>query len=207
MFWIIGGATIFGSLADVWPGPVTFGLRRELEHVSWEGCHFYDLIYPLFLFLIGTVLPFSLNRRQAQGESLARLYLHFLKRSVVLIVLGSIPAGLLTFTKWPYLGGVLAHIGLCYLPAAILVRHAGWRTRGVVVGSWLVGVLATLLGIVLAYDSYYWTSSRRALPVSFFVVVVVVVEFALASLVQRRRRSKAPPPARAAVHGDPIGWH
>jgi predicted acyltransferase len=125
MFWIIGGATVFGSLADVWPNPLTFGLRRQLEHVRWEGVHFYDLIYPLFLLLIGTVLPFSLSRRQAQGEKPGRVYLHFLKRSVVLIILSSIPGGLLNFTKWPYLGGVLAHIGLCYLPAAILVRHTG----------------------------------------------------------------------------------
>jgi predicted acyltransferase len=111
-----------------------------------DVCHFYDLIYPLFLLLIGTVLPFSLNRRQAQGEEPGWLCLHFLKRSVVLIVLGSIPGGLLNFTKWPYLGGVLAHIGLCYLPAAILVRHTGWRTRGVVVVSWLLGYwLACLL--------------------------------------------------------------
>lgn len=139
MFWIIGGATVFRALADVWPNPVTSTLKRQLEHVQWEGVHPYDLIYPLFLFLIGAVLPFSLNRRGRQGESLVRLYLHFLKRSLVLIILGSIPAGLLNFTKWPYLGGVLAHIGLCYLPAAILVRHAGWRTRGGIVGTWLVG--------------------------------------------------------------------
>ena len=138
MFWIIGGGTVFGALADVWPNPATFGLRRQLEHVHWDGFHFEDLIYPLFLLLIGTVLPFSLNRRQTHGESLGRLYLHFLKRSLVLVVLGSIPGGLLNFTRWPYLGGVLAHIGLCYLPAAILVRHTGWRTRGAIVGSWLV---------------------------------------------------------------------
>src|ERR1035441_11105488 len=72
MFWIIGGATVFSSLADVCPNPVTLSLKGQLGHVSWEGCHFYDLIYPLFLLLIGTALPFSLNRRQAQGESLAR---------------------------------------------------------------------------------------------------------------------------------------
>ena len=144
MFWIIGGAAVFGALADVWPNPVTFGLKRQLEHVPWEGCHFYDLIYPLFLLLIGAVLPFSLNRRQAQGESPGRLCLHFLKRSVVLIVLGNIPRGLLDFTSWPYLGCVLAHIGLCYLPAAILVRYTGWRTRrgdhGGVAGRLLAGL-------------------------------------------------------------------
>jgi len=146
MFWIIGGGTIFRALADVWPNGVTRLMRDELEHVTWEGFHFEDLIYPLFLLLIGVVLPFSLARRQAKGESLLRLYLHFFTRSLLLIVLGSIPGGVLNFDHWPYLGGVLAHIGLCYFPAAILVRHTGWRSRAGIVGFILVGYwLASLL--------------------------------------------------------------
>lgn len=146
MFWIIGGGTVFSALADVWPNPVTATVRQQLQHVHWEGVHFEDLIYPLFLVLIGVVLPFSLNRRAAQGESLGRQYLHFLKRSLLLIILGSIQGGWLSFTRWPYLGGVLAHIGLCYLPAAILVRHTGWRTRAAVAGGYLVCYwLASLL--------------------------------------------------------------
>ena len=103
------------------------------------------------------------------------------------------------------IGSILSTALLIGPPASALklVTRFG---AGVVLAI-VLGVLATLLGIVLAYDSYYWTSSHRALPVSFFVVVVVVIEFALASLIQRRRRSKAPAPVRAAVHGDPIGWH
>ena len=146
MFWIIGGGTVFSALANVWPNPVTFTIRRQFGHVQWEGFHFEDLIYPLFLTLIGVVLPFSLSRRSAQAESLARQYLHFLKRSMLLIILGSIPGGLFSFTHWPYLGGVLAHIGLCYLPAALLVRHARWQMRTGLVGGYLVVYwLASLL--------------------------------------------------------------
>ena len=146
MFWIIGGGAVFSALADIWPNPLTFTLRRQLQHVHWDGVHFEDLIYPLFLLLIGVVLPFSLNRRLGHGESLARQYLHFLKRSLLLVILGSIPGGLLSFTRWPYLGGVLAHIGLCYLPAAMVVRHTGWRTRAALAGCYLVCyLLASLL--------------------------------------------------------------
>lgn len=160
MFWIIGGGSVFGSFAGVWPNALTFAIERQLKHVSWEGFHFEDLIYPLFLLLIGVVLPFSLHRRQAQGESLGRLYLHFLKRSVLLIVLGSIPGGLLDFDRWPYLGGVLAHIGLCYFPAAVLVRHTGWRTRAVLVGAWLAGYwLASLLIPVPGFGAGVFTEA------------------------------------------------
>ena len=139
MFWIIGGGKVFAALADVWPNRVTASVQVQLDHVRWEGCHFEDLIYPLFLFLIGVVLPFSLARRQTEGESLARLYLHILKRSLLLIVLGSIPGGLLNLDQWPFLGGVLAHIGVCYFAAAILIRHTAWRSRAAIVGIYLVG--------------------------------------------------------------------
>jgi zinc/manganese transport system permease protein len=61
------------------------------------------------------------------------------------------------------------------------------------------GVGATLGGIVLAYNSYYWFSSHRGLPVSFFVVVLVVLEFVVASLWQRARREKTPVTSRSAM--------
>jgi predicted acyltransferase len=146
MFWIIGGGSVLAALADVWPNQVTFTLREQLEHVRWEGFHFEDLIFPLFLFVMGVVLPFSLARRQKEGQSLARLYSHFLIRSLLLIVMGSVPRGVLNFDKWPFLGGVMAHIGLCYFAAAILIRHTGWRSRAAIVGVYLVGYwLASLL--------------------------------------------------------------
>jgi predicted acyltransferase len=154
MFWIIGGGKVFEALADVWPNRGTYLVQKQLDHVRWEGFHFEDLIYPLFLFLIGVVLPFSLARRQEKGENLSRLYLHFLKRSLLLIVLGSIPGGLLNFDHWPFLGGVLAHIGLCYFPAAILVRHTSWRSRAVILGVYLVGYwLASILMPVPGYGA------------------------------------------------------
>ncbi|MFH1715907.1 MAG: DUF5009 domain-containing protein [Planctomycetota bacterium] len=138
MFWIIGGGTIFAGTAKVWENPVTLTIREQLAHVEWEGFHFEDLIYPLFLFIIGVVLPFSLASRKEQGQGRRKLYLHFLKRSLMLILLGSIPRGILSFTRWPFMGGVLEHIGLCYFFASLLVMHTKWRTRAVIVPAFLV---------------------------------------------------------------------
>ena len=92
MFWIIGGGEILSELAKARQNQFTLSLQAQLEHVSWEGCHFEDLIYPLFLFIIGIVLPFSLARRREQGQSLGSLYLHCLTRALVLVLLGSILA-------------------------------------------------------------------------------------------------------------------
>jgi len=138
MFWIVGGGEVLGALAKVHPNRFTLALESQLEHVEWKGCHLEDLIYPLFLFIIGVVLPFSLARRREQGQRLGTLYLHTLQRSVLLILLGSIPGGLLSFQHGPFMGGVLAHIGLCYLFAVPLVLHTPWRARAGVLGGFLV---------------------------------------------------------------------
>jgi predicted acyltransferase len=112
----------------------------------------------LFLFIIGIVLPFSLVRRQECGQTRARLYLHYLTRSLLLILLGSIPGGLLTFTHPPFMGGVLAHIGLCYFFAALVVLHTTWRTRVSIVGGYLVCYwLASLLIPVPGYGAGAFT--------------------------------------------------
>jgi predicted acyltransferase len=151
MFWIIGGGEVLGALAKVHPNRFTLALESQLEHVPWTGCHLEDLIYPLFLFIIGVVLPFSLARRRERGQRLSALYLHTLQRSVLLVLLGSIPGGLLSFQHGPFLGGVLAHIGLCYLFAVPLVLHTTWRARtGVVAGFlafyWLASILVPVPG-------------------------------------------------------------
>ncbi len=158
MFWIIGGGELLASLANVHPNGFTRGLANQLEHVEWTGCHLEDLIYPLFLFIIGVVLPFSLTRRRERGQGLGRLYLHTLQRSALLVVLGSIPGGLLSFQHGPFLGGVLAHIGLCYLFAVPLVLHTPWRTRtGVVAGYLVLYWLASLLVSVPGYGAGVFT--------------------------------------------------
>src|SRR6185369_17194187 len=69
MFWIIGGGAVFAALVKVRPNWFTQTLHEQLEHVQWEGFHFEDVIYPLFLFIIGIVLPFSLARRDERGQS------------------------------------------------------------------------------------------------------------------------------------------
>ncbi len=63
--------------------------------------------------------------------------------------------------------------------------------------SALIGLAATWLGVLLAYDSYYWPPQHRGWPVSFFVVVLVFVFYLLASLAPASRRAR-PAPAEGA---------
>jgi predicted acyltransferase len=146
MFWIIGGGELFASLAEVWKHPVTQTIQCQLGHVEWEGFHFEDLIFPLFLFVVGVVLPFSVSRRLERGQSLGAVYLHVVKRTVMLILLGLVMNGLLRFDwpqmRWP---GVLQRIGLCYFFAAILVIHTKWRTQAVVAAAILLLYWAVMM--------------------------------------------------------------
>ena len=62
MFWITGGDILCRALA-VWLGWAW--LDHQMEHLPWEGFVFYDLIFPLFIFIVGIVLPMSLQRYEA----------------------------------------------------------------------------------------------------------------------------------------------
>src|SRR5262249_28040644 len=58
------------------------------SHVPWQGCSLHDLIQPAFSFLVGAAMPFSLAKRQANGESFGRMLVHAIYRSVALMLLG-----------------------------------------------------------------------------------------------------------------------
>jgi hypothetical protein len=88
MFWIIGGDILLRALAHRADWPVQGLIDEQLEHAEWEGFHFYDLIFPLFLFLVGVVLPFSLGKLQGRGEPRSRIYWRIVRRTVLLFGLG-----------------------------------------------------------------------------------------------------------------------
>jgi zinc/manganese transport system permease protein len=82
--------------------------------------------------------------------------------------------------------GAILSTALLIGPAAVALRLT--RRTGQAVGlACVVGVAATWLGILLAYDSFYWGTSRQALPVSFFIVALVFASY-LASGVPAVRR-------------------
>src|SRR5438093_13713806 len=62
MFWIVGGEEIVHALYKTWPhGPLHL-LDVQMDHKAWEGVTFYGLIFPLFGFIVGTSLVFSVSK-------------------------------------------------------------------------------------------------------------------------------------------------
>jgi predicted acyltransferase len=153
MFWIAGGERIIHALYKVWPGTATRGLDAQFDHVPWAGFHFYDLIFPLFVFVVGAVLPFSLTRRMEEGANRRQFYRHTVQRFLLLFLFGLVYNGLLDFNIHTLrIPGVLQRIALCYLIAALVAMNTSIRGQAIVAGSllvvyWLIMKLVPVPGV------------------------------------------------------------
>src|SRR4029077_2732818 len=85
MFFIVGMEEVFEALSQMFP--MSPSLNDRLQHAPWAGFHFYDLIFPLFAFIIGVSLVFSLSKSVAT-EARSGTSRKILKRSVILFILG-----------------------------------------------------------------------------------------------------------------------
>ena len=89
MFFIIGGHEIISAfIKAVNCEFLNNYIQPQINHVGWEGFTAWDLIMPLFLFIVGVAMPFSFKKRLERGESKKQLYLHIFKRFVILFILG-----------------------------------------------------------------------------------------------------------------------
>lgn len=92
--------------------------------------------------------------------------------------------------------GAILSTGLLIGPAATALRITNRAGRAALIAS-AIGVGATWLGVLLAYDSYYWFPSHGGWPVSFFVVTVVFLVY-LVSQVRFGAGTRTSRPSTAA---------
>ena len=130
MFWIVGGEEIVHALYRAWPHPPLHLLDVQMDHKAWEGVTFYDLIFPLFVFIVGASLVFSITKmieRNGKAAALKRIFF----RSLVLYLLGVFFYGGLAkgvdHVRWM---GVLQRIALSYFFAGVI--FCTFRLRGMV---------------------------------------------------------------------------
>lgn len=138
MFWIIGGEGIFHTLSNYTNMPFWNSLSKQFEHVEWNGFVAYDLIFPLFLFIAGVAMPYSLTQRVERGDDIGKLQYHVVKRGLTLVLFGLIYNHLfdLDFQNMRY-PSVLGRIGLAYMFAGLIVLNT--KLRGQVI--WFVSIL------------------------------------------------------------------
>jgi predicted acyltransferase len=146
MFWIIGGEKLADGLARLkFPG--AHFVAVQLNHSDWNGFTFYDLIYPMFIFVAGVSVAFSIKRHLEQGDNPIRILGRILKRTLLLFLLGVYMSnsgldihGWLTNIRWM---GVLQRIALCYCGTAIMVlfirvRHQAAIAVAILIAYWLL---------------------------------------------------------------------
>jgi predicted acyltransferase len=88
---VIRGITVaFMILVNNSVDELAFG---PLKHAHWNGWTPTDMVFPTFLFLMGTSLVFSFESRLRREVSRASLFLHVVRRSVILFLLGLLVNG------------------------------------------------------------------------------------------------------------------
>jgi predicted acyltransferase len=150
IFFIIGadGAALALQQMLAGKGPIlsTAGsfLGRHFTHVGWEGLVFYDFIFPLFVFVTGVSIPFSLARL-AEREGKAEAHLRIIRRTLLLFLLGVLFYGGVrqgwAEVRWL---GVLQRIALCYFFASLLFLNLRPRDLFVAFAALLIGYWALM---------------------------------------------------------------
>lgn len=153
MFWIIGAEEIFHKMAEITHSPFWKALSKQFHHPAWHGFTFYDIIFPLFLFLAGVATPYSIGKQLEKGRSRSSLLLNVIRRGLVLVLFGVIYNNGLQILPWEEIrfGSVLGRIGLAYMFANIIYLYATelgqkiWFV-GLLLGYWLLLLLNSTPG-------------------------------------------------------------
>jgi predicted acyltransferase len=141
MFWIAGGAPLVMEFCKLFSNPLPSWLARHFDHVAWVGFVAWDLIMPLFLFIVGVAMPFSIGKRLERGDSHRSIYGKVFYRVVVLWILGMIAQGhllALDLNNLQLYSNTLQAIAAGYLISSIALVELRVPGQAVLAGALLV---------------------------------------------------------------------
>jgi len=135
-----------------------------LRHAGWgETLRPADLIFPMFLFLVGVSTALAIDRRRAEGRAIRSATL---RRAAGLLLIG---VGLNLYPDFDLatlrLPGVLQRIALVYLACAFICLHWGWRGRGAIAAGLLAGYAALLAWVPVPGEGRPLLTPETSLPV------------------------------------------
>lgn len=199
MFWIVCGEGIFHGIADNvmkehalvrnpenWQiatnGDLSFferiavGISNQLHHTVWNGFTFYDVIFPLFIFIAGISMPYSFAAQfekagMNSGVAKKNIYQSLIKRTLILIFLGMVVNGLFKWQGYENtrMASVLGRIALSCFFAAIIFLNCSLRSQ-----------IAWFAGLLIAY----W-AAMKLIPVPGYGAGVLTPEGNLEAWVDR----------------------
>lgn len=140
MFFISGGGTFLVLLEGKTNWSFVDTIAQQLEHPAWNGFTFYDFIFPLFLFIAGVSLSFSLTSGRANGTPKKQLYKKVFIRMFILICLGILyknaPIPFFEPSQIRF-GSVLGRIGFACFITCLLYLNFSYVQRF----FWVAGIL------------------------------------------------------------------
>jgi predicted acyltransferase len=125
MFLLVGeGARFYGNFEAVEGNGAAEFIAMTFSHHEWHGLHFWDLIQPFFMFIVGVAIPFAVANRIRKGDSDEKIFRHALKRSFLLLFFGwalyCIDPGRIVFR----FQNVLAQLSVTYLVAFLIMKRS-----------------------------------------------------------------------------------
>ena len=105
-------------------GTIIYSIGNQFHHVPWVGLHFWDLIQPFFMFIVGVAIPYSYSNRSKKGQSRKQITRHVISRAFLLLFLGwalyynGPGAGAFRFQN------VLAQLSVTYLIAYLIMNRS-----------------------------------------------------------------------------------
>ena len=116
-------------------------IYQQLEHASWDGFTFTDLIFPSFVFIVGTSMAFSFARRLQEGTR-QELFIQLVRRSIIIFGLGFLLNSLSLFSDSISnirILGVLQRIAICYFCTGLMAMYIK------PIGLWIAGILLLVI--------------------------------------------------------------
>lgn len=147
---IFRGATILLMVLVNTPG--TWGsVYAPLLHADWHGYTPTDLVFPFFLFIVGTSIVFSYRNKAVTQDTYKKIIIRTLKLIGLGLFLGAFTIQFPFFKAWESIRfpGVLQRIGVVFFIASFLFIHLQLRTLIVIAASILLGywLLMTLVPV------------------------------------------------------------
>lgn len=122
MFLLIGESTLIFKYFSLSDNIVLNFFGTQFSHHKWHGMHFWDLVQPFFMFIVGVAIPFAVAARKRKGDSDKLILYHAIKRSILLLFFGwalyCIAPGKIVFR----FQNVLAQLSVTYM-VAFLIRE------------------------------------------------------------------------------------
>lgn len=148
LFLLVFFQPVFVQIFSRWRGnKVVDFFLYQFDHVVWQGFSLWDLVMPLFLFMVGAAMPFSFEKFNKDPNKRA-IYLRIIRRVIILFILGMVVQGnllSLDLSRVYLYTNTLQAIAVGYLIAAVIQLHF-FQPQSIhsyfSAFNWLLGIIA-----------------------------------------------------------------